>query len=148
MRNLFFMLVVANVLFFGWQYWVREPEPPGVTVVDPRRIGDTVALIRDDAPDTSDVEAADDTDDAAPVPANDAPPLAREAAAKPVTASIGRTCVSVGPFTEVSEAQAELKALKTVNADVAQRATQGNLFARRRARCSISCRMAASRRPT
>lgn len=132
------MLVVANVLFFGWQYWVREPDPPGVTVVDPGRIGETVTLVGEEAPRSADKAVAEDVgasdSDSGVTGAIQTAALDSEAAdaieatARSVTASIGRTCVSVGPFTEVAEAQAELKALKSGNADVEQRAAQGNLF--------------------
>ncbi len=115
MRNLFFMLVIANVLFFGWQFWVREPEPVGVTIIDPEEIGERVELIGDAVPELPVV----------PTAALDSVP---DAPAKAVVASIGRICVSIGPFTEVEDAQAELRALRSGNADVVQRAAQGNLF--------------------
>ncbi len=116
MRNLFFLLVIANVLFFGWQQYQKQQRSDGVSVIDPASLGEPVALI-------------DDADDAAP-PADD--PAAIDAApeqpANEVAATIGRACLSIGPFTEVGESQTELAALRAEGADVRQRAAQGRIF--------------------
>ena len=115
MRNLFFLLVIANVLFFGWQqYQQRQPEA-GVTVVDPNTLGTPIALAEDDEAPVEVVEPA----------AVDAQP---DVPAESVAATIGRACLSVGPFTDVSEAQTELAAIRAGGAEVRQRATQGNVF--------------------
>ncbi|MEM7612307.1 MAG: hypothetical protein AAF270_11540 [Pseudomonadota bacterium] len=116
MRNLFFVLIVANVLYFAWQNWVRDGQQEGVVVVDRESLGEPLPVVRDDAPrdtQTQDIAAVDNE------PAR---------VAKAVIATLGRTCLSVGPFTEVDEATAELKALKANGVEVAQRAAQGSVF--------------------
>ena len=120
MRNLFFLLVIANVLFFGWHQYVREKPDAGVTIVDPATLGEPVALLAPDG----------DADDVAPPAAVEPAAIDPEPGqpATAVAATIGRACVSIGPFTEVSEAQAELAALRAQGAQVRQRATQGNVF--------------------
>lgn len=116
MRNLFFLLVLANVLFFGWQQYQQQQRDAGVSVVDPATLGDPVALV-DDAPDVAPQAAEPAAIDTAP-----------EQPAEAVEATIGRACLSVGPFNEVSESQTELTALRAQGAEVRQRAAQGRIF--------------------
>lgn len=62
MRNLFLILLLANLVYFGWQY-TRTPAPePGVTVVDPDRAGPSIPLVGE--------MEADGGDDPRPAPAD------------------------------------------------------------------------------
>lgn len=117
MRNLFFVLVIANVLFFGWQQYQKGQDTPGITEVDPNTLGTPIALAKDDD------EAVDEV--AVEPAAVESQPEEPEA---PVEATIGRACLSVGPFTEVSEAQTELAAIRAQGTEVRQRAAQGRVF--------------------
>lgn len=113
MRNLFFMLALANVLFFGWQYAVRDRTEPGVEVVPTSSLKDNVELVQT-AEATAPAEENIATLDTEPAP----PP-------KTLAAAVGPRCLTVGPFTKVAEANAALAALKAGGSNVAQRATQG-----------------------
>lgn len=114
MRNLFLMLLTANVLFFAWQHFVYQPDA-GVTLVDTDDLGERVPLVSDDAAGTpqSDVVAVD---------------TMPEQPAKTLPAAIGRACISVGPFSKVDEADSELASLLNQGYNVAERAAQGSVF--------------------
>lgn len=116
MRNLFFLLVIANVLFFGWQQYEKQQQSEGVSIVDPAALGELIPLV-DEAPDAAPQATEPAAIDAEP-----------EAPAAEVPATIGRACLSIGPFTEVSEAQTELAALRAQGVEVRQRAAQGRVF--------------------
>ncbi|MEO0576081.1 MAG: SPOR domain-containing protein [Pseudomonadota bacterium] len=113
MRNLFFMLALANVLFFGWQYAVRDRTEPGVEVVPQSSLKDNVALVQ-----TAD-ETASAEEDIATLDTEPAPPP------KALAAAVGPRCLTVGPFTKVGEANAAMATLQDNGTTVSQRATQG-----------------------
>ncbi|MFK8052151.1 MAG: hypothetical protein AB8F65_04195 [Woeseiaceae bacterium] len=114
MRNLFLMLLFANILFFAWQHWVHEPDA-GVTIVERAELGDPIALAGREVSETpqTDTVAVD---------------TAPEAPAKTLSSAVGRACISVGPFPKVDTANDELATLLNDGYAVAQRATQGQVF--------------------
>ncbi|MEN7342311.1 MAG: hypothetical protein AAAFM81_05180, partial [Pseudomonadota bacterium] len=91
MRNLFLMLLAANILFFAWQHWVYEPDA-GVTIVESSEMGERIGLVSDDAEEApqTDAVAVDNEPDREP--------------AAPLRAEVGRACLSVGPFSKVDDA--------------------------------------------
>ncbi|MEM8546553.1 MAG: hypothetical protein AAGF46_00185 [Pseudomonadota bacterium] len=117
MRNLFLLLLLANILFFGWDAMVRETGEPGVDVVDAAEMNTGVALV-DPAqePAVNEEPAALDT---LPAPAPEE---------RPLVARTGPVCVSVGPYEAVAEASNDLKGLRVRGLSVAQRAAQGQVL--------------------
>ncbi|MEL6870909.1 MAG: SPOR domain-containing protein [Pseudomonadota bacterium] len=115
MRNLFFMLALANVLFFGWQYAVRDTSEPGVELISESSLSEPAPL----------VETADETEPELDVSALDTEP---EAPPVVLAAAVGPRCLTVGPFNKVDEAKAALAALQQDGATAKQRSTQGSVF--------------------
>ncbi|MEL7297217.1 MAG: SPOR domain-containing protein [Pseudomonadota bacterium] len=117
MRNLFLMLLAANLLFFGWKHWVYQPDA-GVTVVDPNTLGERIPVAngeREDAAPVEDVVAVDTTPEPEP-----------EVTALPAT--VGRACMTIGPFDKVGDANSAQDTLAGTGYNVAQRAAQGTVF--------------------
>lgn len=76
MRNLFLILLLANVVYFGWEYTRTPKTEPGVTLVDPEGAGPRIASLRPGepgaAPDAGPDDSAGDAD--ATAADADAPP--------------------------------------------------------------------------
>lgn len=115
MRNLFLMLLTANILFFAWQHWVYQPDV-GVTIVDKAELGEPIQL--------AEQESIDETPQTDMVAVDTAP----EIPVKELSAAVGRACMSVGPFTKVATANDELAKLLNDGYVAAERAAQGTVF--------------------
>jgi hypothetical protein len=141
MRNLFLVLVLANLAFAAWQSWF-SPEAVTTRALD----GDvpSIMLAREFPVAADEIVPAPvvpeelrplDEDAAAPV-VNDAPEPstvtpARPAdapAAAPGDAAVVTTCVSVGPFRELSQAAAAAATLRDGGFDPVQRAGEGDIW--------------------
>lgn len=122
------LLVLANVLFFGWERVMRQDGEPGVERVSERGAnrleqptqadeGDKDALpVEVTEPSEGEVVATDEPTETvvAETPAIEAS-IAEDVPAAPF-------CLSVGPFDAVTAASNAMKALRTQEATVAQRA--------------------------
>jgi hypothetical protein len=135
MRNLFLVLVLANLTFAAWHLWFAESEV-------------TTRLLRTDLPDITlvselDPELAAQTTRALPeaVPRQFEPPadttalpestgIAPEAptAAAPVPALPEERCVSVGPFRELAQAAAAASSLRGAGHSPSQRVAEGEVW--------------------
>ena len=112
MRNILLALLLANILYFLYGYFVEEPPEYGVAVVDEDALGPPLELAeRSEAP-TADVP--------------DGQPMADEATN--LSAMVGRSCVSVGPFKAESEADAALAEFEADGLRAARRTTEGEVF--------------------
>lgn len=109
MKNLLLLLLVANILYFIWGR-ATEPSPgAGVTILDVSEIGPPLALA--DARTVRRTEPSPDPD-----PSTD------------LAAVIGRSCVSIGPFTNSAEAERVLQDYEREGMWGDVRSTQGQLF--------------------
>ena len=115
MRNLFLLLLLSNLLFFGWQRWVFVDNEKGVNIVKAPKSGEQIELAA--AQPNTPVQIALESIDSEP-----------EELPVEIPAFVGRACVSIGPFSEVKDAAGELAQLKTLGMQAAQRATQGDVF--------------------
>ena len=88
MKNLLLLLVLANVLYFLWGWFVEEPPQPGVAIVDESDLGPALAV-------TADRSAAAVASVGAVL-----------GSGKPsdLEAVVGRSCVTIGPFREREDA--------------------------------------------
>ncbi len=111
MRNLIFLLILANVLYFLWDRFVAAPEETGVAVVDESELGPPLAIAKNKV-----AEAA--TSVGAVLGSGQPSDLA---------AVVGRSCVSIF-FKTNSEADSAIKALKREGMLTGLRSTQGQVF--------------------
>lgn len=93
MRTLFLLLLLANVLFFGWAHWVAPTQAgPAGNASDRPRLG-SIRLVTEQ-----------------PAPADAAG--SGNAVAPPLNAAANADCVSAGPFLEPARAQAAATRLR------------------------------------
>lgn len=111
MRNLIFLLILANVLYFLWNRFVAEPEETGVAIVDESELGPPLAIKKNAI-----AEAA--TSVGAVLGSGQPSDLA---------AVVGRSCVSIF-FKTNSEAESAITALEREGMLTGLRSTQGQVF--------------------
>lgn len=110
MRNLLLLLVLANILYFIWQMVTEEPPETGVAVVEVSQLGPPLQLSRT-------AEAA--TSVGAMLGASGQMDLA---------AVVGRSCVSIGPFTSSPDAQRVFLDYQNEGMRASVRSTEGQVF--------------------
>jgi hypothetical protein len=110
MRNLLLLLVLANILYFIWEMVVEEPPETGVVVVEVSQLGPPLQLSRTAQPATS-VGA-----------------MLGSSGQMDLAAVVGRSCVSIGPFTSSPEAQGIFRDYRNEGMRVAVRSTEGQVF--------------------
>ena len=87
MRNLLLLLVLANVLYFIWEMVAEEPPQNGVAIVEVSELGPPLELSR------------------RPEAATSVGAILGSSGQVDLAAVVGRSCVSIGPFTSSAEAQ-------------------------------------------
>jgi hypothetical protein len=110
MRNLLLLLVLANILYFIWQMVTEEPPETGVAIVEVSQLGPPLELSRT-------AEAA--TSVGAMLGASGQMDLA---------AVVGRSCVSIGPFTSSPDAQRVFLDYQNEGMRASVRSTEGQVF--------------------
>ena len=106
MRNLIFLLLLANIVYFLWNTWVVEPEVnTGIIVHEESELTPKVAL----APPEAVADAADDVEN----PASEAPTV---------------VCLSLGPYADIDAAGEAVDALLENEIDGRVRAANGRVF--------------------
>lgn len=132
MRNLVLMLILANVVFFAWNQWVAEPAADGATRFRESDLGPTLELAEPVAQTSgtpaeetlsADAEAAPDTerlDTSAEAAGRDRRP--------PVSAAVGRPCVSIGPFEDNAAGDDALERVRGLGNEASLRAATGDVF--------------------
>lgn len=150
MRNLLLLLLLANVLYFVWGKFVANEEEPGVAVVNEQDLGPPLELADasvEPAPvteaatpdaDSEEDETADILAEAleAPVDEPEAESADEEAVASEppprtfeLASSTGsRSCVSIGPFTDNTQAGGTLSDFQGQGMQGSIRTTQGEVF--------------------
>lgn len=112
MRNLLLLLLLANVLYFMWGRFVADSNDNGVVLIMESEIGPTLQM--------ADAKAV----------ASTAGNTESTAATRPseLEVYVGRSCLTVGPLRESSEADGTLADLKEEGLQGTVRATQGEVF--------------------
>src|SRR5690606_21753942 len=113
MKNLLLLLVLANILYFIWEMVIEEPPEAGVAVIEISKLGPPLQL--SEGPRTR--QRAEPEPEPEPE-AEGGPELEQESEAPPgfgatvsmapqtdLSAVVGRSCVSIGPFTSGPDAQ-------------------------------------------
>ncbi|MEO1247813.1 MAG: SPOR domain-containing protein [Pseudomonadota bacterium] len=141
MRNLLLILILANVLYFLWGNFKGEPREPGVAVIEQSDLGpplivaepeeDEVQLadagdvaLDGDAADAADADGGDEAEgDGEAVPAA---PERRERTE--LSAVVGRTCVTIGPFRAMADADSAQAQYSGEGMRTAKRQENGEIF--------------------
>ena len=82
MKNLLLLLVLANILYFLWGWFVEEPPQPGVAMVDESQLGPALEVTAD--------RSAEAVASIGAVLGSGKP--------SDLEAVVGRSCVTIGPF--------------------------------------------------
>jgi hypothetical protein len=88
MKNILLALLVANILYFVWGMLGDEESQPGVDIVEESELGPPLNVMANQDSDAASVGAVLGSGD----------PSALEAV-------VGRSCVSIGPFTDSTDAE-------------------------------------------
>lgn len=111
MRNLLLLLLLANILYFVWGLVMEKPAEPGVAIVSESELGPPLTV--GDAPQAATSVGA---------------MLAEGGEATDFAAVVGRSCVSIGPFTESSDAERVLADYRGEGMRATLRTTEGQVF--------------------
>ncbi|HZW59308.1 MAG TPA: SPOR domain-containing protein [Woeseiaceae bacterium] len=124
MRNLLLLLILANVLYFLWERVTEEGEEPGIAVVREDDLGPPLELADPSQPPETPAPAANASADA------DTGDIEAVDTGTPLelAAVTGRSCVSIGPFREVGEADTAEAEFEADDMRASVRTTQGELF--------------------
>lgn len=114
MRNLLLLLLLANILYFIWGLVMDKPPEAGVVIVNESELGPPLEV--SDAEVTTSVNAL--------------PGSALPGSRQPTTlaAAVGRSCVSIGPFTNSADAERVLQEYEKEGMRAGVRSTDGQLF--------------------
>lgn len=112
MKNLLLLLLLANILYFIWGLFVHTPVEIGVAVVDESDLGPPLDISR-----TKIAEAA------ASVGA-----VLGTGKSSDLAAVVGRSCVTLGPFTSSALANGALAEYENQGMRASIRTTQGQIF--------------------
>ena len=112
MKNLLLLLVLANVLYFLWGMYQEEPPTPGSTVVGETDFGPSI-----------EVAAVPDAETVASIGA-----ILGAGQPADLEAVIGRSCVTIGPLREQTDADAALLEYAGEGMKANTRSTEAEVF--------------------
>jgi hypothetical protein len=110
MKNLLLLLLLANILYFIWGLAVDAPTETGVAIVDESDLGPPLELTR------------------RPEAAPSVGAMLGSTGESELTAVVGRSCVSIGPFTSSPDAQRVFQDYEQEGMQAVVRSTEGQLF--------------------
>lgn len=110
MKNLLLLLVLANILYFVWEMTVEEPPKAGVAIVRESDLGPPLEVSRTAQAATS-VGA-----------------ILGSSRQSDLSAVVGRSCVSIGPFTNGPDAEQVFQEYQRQGMRASVRSTEGQLF--------------------
>ena len=112
MRNLLLLLLLANILYFLWDWFVEQPPERGVVTVDESQLGPPLSV-------SSAPGAQASTSVGALLGSGEQSDLA---------AVVGRSCVTVGPFKTNADADGVVSTYEAEGMRASVRSTQGQMF--------------------
>jgi len=138
MKNLLLLLVLANILYFIWEMVIEEPPETGVAVVEISKLGPPLQLsegpkARQRSRPEPELESGRgpeselEPEQGSEAPAGVGAPLS-VAPQTDLAAVVGRSCVSIGPFTSGPEAQRVFQDYRNEDMRASVRSTQGDIF--------------------
>jgi len=143
MRNLLLLLLLANILYFLWEYFQDDnAKEPGVAILEERDLGPPLVVAEQDEPveaTAADVDTVDETSAEAEAVAMDdevntnvdTTPAGDEAPASAgaeLSFALGRTCVTLGPFRQGVDADGAQSRYSSEGMKTAQRMERGEIF--------------------
>ena len=112
MKNILFILLLANILYFVWGMFSGEPNEPGVEVIDERKLGPPLSVAQ--------TPKADVIESVGAVLGSGEP--------SDLVAVVGRTCVTIGPFSNEFDADSAETRYAGEGMRVSQRSAKGQIF--------------------
>ena len=112
MKNLLLILLLANILYFVWGMFANDSPQPGVAIVDEAELGPPLEV-------TTNTSA----DAAASVGA-----VLGSGEPSALSAVVGRSCVTIGPFRDSNDADAALMQYAGEDMRTNLRSAQGTIF--------------------
>ena len=112
MKNILLILLLANILYFVWGMFSGEPDEPGVEVIDERQLGPPLSVAQ--------TPKADVIESVGAVLGSGEP--------SDLVAIVGRSCVTIGPFTDVFDADSAETRYAGEGMRVSQRSGTGQIF--------------------
>lgn len=126
MKNLLLLLVLANILYFIWEMVIEEPPEPGVAVVEISKLGPPLQL--SEGTETRPQARPQARMEATPEAAPSVGAMLGTAEQTDLAAVVGRSCVSIGPFTSGPEAQRVFQDYRNEDMRATVRSTKGEIF--------------------
>jgi hypothetical protein len=112
MRNLLLALVLANILYFLWNMFVQKPPETGVAIIDEKEMGPPLSV--------SNAKIAEAS--------NSVGAVLGSGSSSDLSAVVGRSCVTVGPFKDNPEAEGAASNFESDGMRSSVRSTQGQMF--------------------
>ena len=112
MKNILLALLLANILYFVWGMFSGESNEPGVEVIDERELGPPLSVAQ--------TPKADVIDSVGAVLGSGEP--------SDLVAVVGRTCVTIGPFSDANDADSAETRYAGEGMRVSQRSATGQIF--------------------
>jgi len=112
MKNILLILLLANILYFMWSWFSEEQAVPGIAIVSESELGPPL-----------DVSSNRDARAAASVGA-----VLGSGEPSALTALVGRSCVTIGPFKASHDADSALAQYAGEGMRASRRSVQGQIF--------------------
>jgi hypothetical protein len=112
MKNILLMLLLANILYLMWGLFTEEESQPGVAFVEESDLGPSL-----------DITIGRDSDTVASVGA-----VLGSGEPSALDAVVGRSCVTIGPFKEDTDADSAVLEYSSDGMKALRRATRGQIF--------------------
>jgi len=112
MKNLLLLLILANILYFMWGVFTPEDSIPGIAIVEESDLGPPL-----------DVTTGQDSDAIASVGA-----VLGSGEPSDLEAVVGRSCVTIGPFKVIGDADSAVLEYNNEGMRAALRSGQGQIF--------------------
>ena len=112
MKNILLALLLANILYFVWGWFSGDDNGPGIEVVDEGDLGPPLSVAQ--------THRAEVIESVGAVLGSGEP--------SDLVAVVGRSCVSIGPFSEVSDADSAETRYTSEGMRVSQRSAKGQIF--------------------
>ena len=112
MKNLLLLLILANILYLMWGVFTPEDSNPGIAIVEESDLGPPL-----------DVTTGQDSDAIASVGA-----VLGSGEPSDLEAVVGRSCVTIGPFKVVGDADSAVLEYNNEGMKAALRSGQGQIF--------------------
>ena len=112
MRNLLLLLLLANILYFLWGNFAKDDSQPGVAIIKESELGPPLVV----------AESTGD-DSMASVGA-----ILEDSEESELSAVVGRTCVTIGPFKAMTDADTAQAQYSAEGMPTAKRQETGQIF--------------------